>query len=122
MDKFELSKTVIGAAFTVHNELGYGFLESVYKKALCKELRLIGLKCECEKDIEVKYKDEIVGIFRADILVENQLILELKSVLTLAPIHETQLVNYLKATGIERGLLINFGHSVEVKSKICSKK
>lgn len=116
-----LSGKIIGAAFDVHNELGFGFAENVYKNALYIELKSLGLKCECEKDIDVFYKGKVVGKYRADMIVEDKIIVELKSVSAIIPTHEVQLVNYLKATGIERGLIINFSKSVEVKHRIFSK-
>ena len=118
----ELTGKIIHAAYTVHNILKFGFLESVYQKALKKELVSMGLKCECEKPLDVYYKGEIVGHFMTDILVEDTVIIELKAVKALKDEHEWQLVNYLTATGLEVGLLINFGHNLEVKRKICTKK
>ncbi|MCI6081152.1 MAG: GxxExxY protein [Prevotella sp.] len=118
----ELTGKIIHAAYTVHNILKFGFLESVYQKALKKELVSMGLKCECEKPLDVYYKGEIVGHFVTDILVEDSVIIELKAVKALKDEHEWQLVNYLTATGLEVGLLINFGHNLEVKRKICTKK
>ena len=117
----ELTGKIIHAAYTVHNILKFGFLESVYQKALKKELVSMGLKCECEKPLDVYYKGEIVGHFVTDILVEDTVIIELKAVKALKDEHECQLVNYLTATGLEVGLLINFGHNLEVKRKICTK-
>ena len=117
----ELTGKIIHAAYTVHNILKFGFLESVYQKALKKELVSMGLKCECEKPLDVYYKGEIVGHFVSDILVEDRVIIELKAVKALKDEHEWQLVNYLTATGLEVGLLINFGHDLEVKRKICTK-
>ena len=117
----ELTGKIIHAAYTVHNILKFGFLESVYQKALKKELVSMGLKCECEKPLDVYYKGEIVGHFVTDILVEDSVIIELKAVKALKDEHEWQLVNYLTATGLEVGLLINFGHDLEVKRKICTK-
>ena len=117
----ELTGKIIHAAYTVHNILKFGFLESVYQKALKKELVSMGLKCECEKPLDVYYKGEIVGHFVTDILVEDSVIIELKAVKALKDEHEWQLVNYLTATGLEVGLLINFGHNLEVKRKICTK-
>ena len=117
----ELTGKIIHAAYIVHNILKFGFLESVYQKALMKELVSMGLKCECEKPLDVYYKGEIVGHFVTDILVEDTVIIELKAVKALKEEHEWQLVNYLTATGIEVGLLINFGHDLEVKRKICTK-
>ena len=113
-----LTEQVIGAAFKVHNELGFGFLESVYEKALSIELKKLGIQHELQAPIKVMYDDQIVGDFVCDVLVEKSLILELKSVQQLATAHEVQLVNYLNATGIETGLLINFGPAkVDVKRK-----
>jgi len=114
----ELTSQIIESAYTVHNTLGFGFLESVYQNALIIELEKAGLKAEKEKQVRVFYEGKMVGDYIADIAVENSVILELKSVKDLHPAHEAQLVNYLKATGIEVGLLINFGQSVKVKRKI----
>ena len=98
---------------------GYGFLESVYEKCLLIELRKAGLKAESQQAITVYYEDQVVGDFVADIIVEDSVILELKSVRRLAKVHEAQLVNYLVATGKEVGLLLNFGEEkVEVKRKV----
>lgn len=101
---------------------GFGFLESVYQNALLIELRKSGIQAEKEKPIKVHYDKQIVGDYIADITVEDKVILELKAVKEIHPKHEAQLVNYLRATGIEVGLLINFGQSVEVKRKILDKK
>ena len=114
----EITSKIIGAAHEVHKELGFGFLEAVYGNALYKELTSRGLKCECQKAIDVYYKDEIVGHYVADMIVENMVIVELKAVVDLRPEHEWQLVNYLTACRKKLGLLINFGHSVQVKRKI----
>ena len=102
----------------VHSALGPGFLESVYRKALAHELSKVGLKVECEKPITVQYDGVTVGDFSADILVEDRVMLELKANHALAPVNEVQLVNYLTATGIETGLLLNFGaQRLEFKRK-----
>lgn len=114
----DLTRVIIGAAQEVHRELGFGFLEAVYGNALYKELKARGLKCECQKKIDVFYKGEPVGFYVADMIVEEKVVVELKAVSVLKPEHEWQLLNYLAATGNEIGLLINFGHSVEVKRKI----
>lgn len=103
------TRGIIGAAFEVHNQLGNGFLESVYQAALIHELGLRGLSSKAQAPIEVRYKAIPVGVFYADILVEEKVICELKAVENLAPIHEAQLLNYVKGTGIKVGLLINFG-------------
>jgi len=117
----DLTEKIINAAYKVHNVLGFGFLEKVYQNALMIELKRMGLKVTSEMPIKVYYRNEIVGEYIADIIVEDKVILELKAVKDLAEIHEVQLVNYLKATGIEVGLLINFGHSVQVKRKVFDK-
>ena len=114
----ELSKEIIAAAYNVHNELGHGFLERVYKNALAIELEEAGLKCSCEVPLKVSYHNRIVGDYYADIIVEDKIVVEVKAVNKLDSIHEVQLVNYLKATGLNVGLLINFGQSVEVKRRI----
>ncbi len=112
----ELSYEIMSAVFEVHNTLGHGFLEKVYEKALLKELGLRGLAAESQKDIQVSYKGENVGVYCADIIVENKIILELKAVENLSNIHQAQVLNYLKATGFTLGLLINFGQErVECK-------
>lgn len=115
------TEKIIKAAYTVHNVLGFGFLEKIYQNALIIELRKMGLNILSEEPIIVYYENEIVGQYVADIIVEKKVILELKAVKDLAIIHEVQLVNYLKATGIEVGLLINFGHSVQIKRKVFDK-
>jgi len=115
----ELTRTVIGCAFRVFNKMGFGFLESVYEKCLIIELRRAGLRAEGQKPIQVYYDGEVVGEFFADVFVEDAVIVELKSVRELATAHEVQLVNYLKATGKEVGLLLNFGENgVQTKRKV----
>ena len=111
-----VSEKIIGAAFDVQNNLGAGFLEKVYKRSLAVELQRIGLNVEEEKKIEIFYKDVLVGEYFADLVVNKEFIVEIKSVEELAKIHTAQLLNYLKATGIRKGLLINFGQS-KVKFK-----
>ena len=103
-----LSQRVIGAAIEVHRVLGPGFLEVVYEEALCIELELRGLRFSSQVPIAVNYKGRKIGEGRLDILVEGILILELKTVDKLAPIHEAQTLSYLKATGHQLGLLMNF--------------
>ena len=104
-----LIKNVMDCAGRIRRCLGPGYLESVYKNAMIVELKKCGLSYEIEKPINVFYDDVLVGDFKADIVVEEMLILELKAVQTLHMAHEIQLVNYLTATGIDDGLLINFG-------------
>jgi GxxExxY protein len=108
----DLSGRVIGAAIEVHRALGPGFLESVYEAALAIEFSERGILFARQVPIEVGYKGQAVGEGRADFIVENQIILELKAIENLMPIHEQQLLSYLKATGHRLGLLINFNVSV----------
>jgi len=107
----EITEQIIGAAFEVYKVLGYGFLEKVYHKALVVELKLRRLPIEEEYAIKVIYKNEIVGEYYADIFVERKVIVEIKVDDKYNSQHEAQLLNYLKATGIKIGLLINFGKS-----------
>ncbi len=113
----DLTEKVIGCAFRVHNELGAGFLEKVYENAFRLELAHAGIRVKQQHPIPVKYRDEPVGEYYADLMVEDRLIVEVKAVLKLIAEHEVQLVNYLAATGIDDGLLINSGNSVEIKRK-----
>lgn len=114
----EVIKTIIQCAYNVRIHLSAGFLESVYQKALLIELQEKGIHADTETPINVYYKKQIVGEFRADIMVEGEIIIELKSVQHLLPIHEAQLVNYLTATHKDHGLLINFGgERIEIKRK-----
>ena len=109
MEHAKLTETIIGAAMKVHRVLGPGFLESVYQKALTHELRKTGLTVDCQKPITVTNDGVVVGDFFADMVVEQVVMVENKAVQTINPAHEVQLVNYLTATGIEIGLLLNFG-------------
>jgi GxxExxY protein len=117
----EITSKIIKCAYTVHKNLGFGFLENVYQNALMIELKNADLYAEKEKKIQVLYNGQIVGDYVADIVVEKKIICELKSTKEINPAHEAQLVNYLKATGLEVGLLINFGEQVRVKRKIFDK-
>ena len=117
----QITEKIIGAAYNVHNLLGSGFLEKVYQNSLAIELRSLAFKVDVEKPIEVLYKGEIVGNYFADVVVDEKVIVEIKAIKELSTIHEVQLVNYLKATGIEVGLLINFGTSVKVKRRVLDK-
>src|ERR1019366_7642277 len=105
-----ITKAVIGCAFEVINELGAGFLESVYENALLLALHQRGLAALPQQGCKVMFRGECVGDFYADILVEGKVIVELKAVKAIAPEHQAQIINYLNATGIEVGLLINFGN------------
>lgn len=115
----DVTEKIIGAAFAVYAELGYGFLGSVYQKAMQVELHQAGLKCEIECPIEVKYRSVIVGDFRADLFVHDVVIVELKTAKNYNTDDEPQLLNELKATGAKAGLLINFGRTkVEFKRMV----
>lgn len=114
----DITDVAIKTFYQVYNELGFGFLERVYQNAMCLELNALGLVCETEKPIKVYYKNNLVGDYRADIILENKVILELKAAQSLVYEHELQLINYLKATDIEVGLRFNFGEKPEFKRKI----
>ncbi len=113
----ELTEKIIKCVFEVHNILGSGFLEKVYENALVEELQENGLKAISQMQISVLYKGKNVGEYTSDIVVEDKIIIEIKAVEKIIDIHELQIKNYLKATGLEVGLLINFGKNVEVKRK-----
>ena len=110
MDLNDITYKINGAVFEVNKILGTGFLEKVYEKALLSELKGRGLSAETQVPIQVKYKGQLVGDYIADIVVENQVIVEIKAIENLQTIHEAQLLNYLKATGYKIGLLINLTH------------
>jgi GxxExxY protein len=114
----ELTNKIIKAFYTVYNTLGYGFLEKVYENAMMIELRKMNLNCSNQLPIKVFYDEQKVGDYYADIIVEDLIILELKAMEGIAEEHEYQLLNYLKATEIEIGLLLNFGEKPEFKRKI----
>ena len=118
----EITGLILKAFFNVYNNLGYGFLEKVYENAMLIELRKLGLECTSQLPIKVYYEDQLVGDYVADIFVEELVIVELKAIEKLAPIHEIVLVNYLKGTGIEVGLLLNFGLVPQHKRKVLTKE
>jgi len=122
--EYDLCGQVIDAAMKIHSTSGPGFLESVYQNALKWELQKLGLKVDAQRTITVHYDGQVVGVFTADLLVNDSLILELKANQLLAKAHEVQLVNYLVATGIDEGLLLNFGaERLEYKkSFVCRNK
>jgi len=118
MEDDELTEKIIGCAYEVYNTMGFGYLESVYEKCMALELREAGIVFERQRKINVSYKGKTVGDFTADFLVQDKIIVELKSVKTLLKAHEVQVVNYLVSTGKPLGLLINFGETdVEIKRK-----
>ena len=114
----DLTEKVIKAFYKVYAVLGYGFSEKVYENALVIELRKAGLFAEPQKKIQVYYEGELVGEYFADIIVNERVIIELKAVRALVEEHEAQLLNYLKASSIEVGLLLNFGPKSDVKRKV----
>lgn len=113
-----LTFKIIKCFYAVYNTLGYGFLEKVYENSLLIELQLIGLKVESQKQIDVFYADEKVGVYFADLVVEDTVMVEIKASEALREENEYQLINYLKASNVEVGLLLNFGKSPEFKRKI----
>ena len=117
MEDKELTEQIIACAFKVHQVLGAGFMEKVYENAMLIELQKAGLHAQQQAPIAVHYDGKQVGEYYADLLIENRLICELKTGQAIAPEHELQLVNYLAATGLDTGLLLNFGSSVTVKRK-----
>ncbi|MFW5452318.1 GxxExxY protein [Thioalkalivibrio sulfidiphilus] len=112
-----LTRSIIASAYLVHNELGFGFLERVYERALLVELSARGISAEAQVTTDVWYRDHVVGTYCIDLLVEKKVVCELKAVESLSRQHQVQLVNYLAATRMDIGLLINFGQSVEVRRK-----
>jgi GxxExxY protein len=116
----DITEKIIKAYYNVYNTLGFGFLEKVYENALIHEMTKGGLKCRRQVPITVFYDAEVVGNYFADILVEDEIILELKAAESLCEEHDHQLINYLKATNIEVGLLLNFGLKPEFRRKVFS--
>ena len=118
----EITDIILRSFYEVYNELGNGFLESVYESALYIVITGYELCVERQKDISVFFRGKTIGDFKADLIVNEKVIVELKAVRTLAPEHEAQLINYLKATNIEVGLLLNFGRKPEFKRFIFDNK
>ena len=118
MKNKELTERIIKIFYKVYNTLGYGFLEKIYENAMMIEFRKTVISAVSQSPIKVLYEDEIIGEYYADILVDDKVIVEVKATKILALEHEAQLLNYLKATDIEVGLLLNFGPKPEVKRKI----
>jgi GxxExxY protein len=117
-----ITSEIIKAFYVVYNKLGYGFLEKVYQNALLIELRKLYLDCKPAYPIDVYYDDQKVGFYIADIIVDNCVIIEIKAAESLCEEHEAQLVNYLRATNIEVGILLNFGKKASFKRKVFSKE
>ena len=114
----EITDKIIACFYKVYNKLGFGFLEKVYERAMLIELRRLGLKAEEQRLVKVFYDEFVVGEFTADILVEGKVFVENKALKKLCEENENQLINYLKSTEIEVGLLLNFGPKPEIKRKI----
>ena len=114
----ELTEKIIQIFYKVYNTLGYGFLEKVYENAMMIEFRKAHIPAVSQNPIKVIYEEEVVGEYFADILVDRKVIVEIKATKTLIADHEAQLLNYLKATDIEVGLLLNFGFEPEIKRKV----
>jgi GxxExxY protein len=118
----ELTRSIIGVFYDVYNELGFGFLESVYDKALTVALGQAGLQVNAQMPVAVWFRGHEVGAFRADLVVEDTVLVELKATAELDRVHETQLLNLLKSTNIEVGLLLNFGRRPRIKRFVFTKK
>lgn len=114
----EITDLIIKAFFNVYNKLGYGFLEKVYENGMMIELKRLGLNAEKQKQLKVFYDEFEIGEYYADIIVNDCVIVELKAAEAICPEHEAQLVNYLKATDIEVGLLLNFGKEPKFKRRV----
>jgi len=115
-----ITEGIIGAFYEVYNELGHGFLESVYREALACELASKGLRAEREKTVKVEFRSHVVGVFRTDLVVDSAVIVELTCARTIDTMHEAQLLNYLKATDYEVGLLLNFGYRPQFRRMFMS--
>jgi len=113
-----VTETVIGAFFAVYSELGHGFLEQVYENAMAIALRQQGWQVVQQPAIDVLFRGQRVGEYRADLLIPGKLIVEIKAAATISAVHEAQLLNYLKATGVRVGLLLNFGPKPQFKRRV----
>jgi GxxExxY protein len=114
----DLTNKIIKCFYNVYNELGGGFLESVYEKSLSIEFEKMNLSFENQRSLDVYYKNKLVGEFIADVVVEGKILIEIKAVTTLSPLYKAQLINYLKAAGIKIGFLVNFGAKLEFRRVI----
>jgi len=116
----ELTDKIIGCMYDVYNKLGYGFLEKVYENALIIKLRQLGLEVVQQAPVNVYFEGSLVGEYIADLIVDGRVIIEVKAVSALSQIHEVQLVNYLKGTGMQVGLLVNFGEKLKIVRRVLS--
>lgn len=117
----EVTQVILGAFYSVHSELGYGFLEAVYGRALEVVLRTAGLDVRREVPFEIGFRGHAIGTYRADMIVESKVVVEVKAWPALVPAHCAQVLNYLRASGIEVGLLLNFGHSAQFRRVIATR-
>jgi len=118
----EITDQIIKSFYKVYNKLGYGFLEKVYERSLIIELRKLGLECKSQEPMRVFYEEKELGFYLADILVEDLIVIELKAAVSICEEHEFQLINYLRASEKEIGILLNFGKTPQFKRKIFSKQ
>ena len=118
----DLTQHIIHSFYEIYNELGYGFLESVYERALAIALEDMGISVERQRPLSVHFRGHLIGTFRADLVVADGVLLELKAVRTLDVSHKAQLLNALRATDLEVGLLLNFGPRAEFKRAVCSNR
>ena len=112
---------IIGASYALHNELGFGFLEAVYSNGLAVLLRDAGHRVDREVKFKIEFQGKIIGRYRADLIVDDKVIVEVKCARALDPTHSAQLLNYLRASGLEVGLVLNFGHSAEIKRVVSTR-
>ena len=111
----DVTRRILGVFFDVYNDLGYGFVESVYQEAMALTLVSVGLHVERESTLEVHYQGQVIGVFRADLVVDGSILVELKALKSLAPVHEAQTLNYLRAGVLEVALLLNFGPEPQIR-------
>ena len=116
-----IANIIIDAFYQVYNAIGYGFLEKVYQNALYIELQHAGIIVQAQAPVKVLYRGSVVGEYYPDLIVDQCVIVEIKAKRELVSEHEAQLLNYLRATGIEVGLLLNFGYKPEIRRKVCSR-
>lgn len=114
----EITDKILAAFYNVYNELGYGFLEKIYENAIVIELTSMGLEVQTQVPVTVRYRGQVVGEHQLDLLVDGKIVIELKAAESIASAHEAQLINYLRATGLKLGLLLNFGKKPEFRRKV----
>ena len=119
---FELTRIIIGASYQAHSELGFGFAEVVYRNAIAILLRELGLSARREVDYEVHFHGKLVGLYRADLIVESKVVVEIKTGIRVHPVHEDIVRNYLRASNLAVGLLFNFGPKLEFRRLIWTPK